>query len=142
MALTTTAPMVVGATPVGTRRVIPVSGGTFEGERLRGTVLPGAGADWQTLATDGTVLLDVRLVLRTDDGALVSYRYRGVRAAPPDVLARIDRGEDVAASEYYMRTTGMLETAAPAYGWLNRIVVVALGARVPAGPVYDVFEVL
>jgi Protein of unknown function (DUF3237) len=65
-----------------------------------------------------------------------------VRAAPPDVLARIDRGEDVAASEYYMRTTGTLETAAPAYGWLNRIVVVALGARVPAGPVYEVFEVL
>jgi hypothetical protein len=141
MSLTTTPPSVIGATPVATRRVIPVTGGKFEGERLRGIVTPG-GADWQTLTTDGSVILDVRLVLQTDDGALISYRYGGIRTGAPDVLARIDRGEIVDPSLYYMRTTGMLETAAPAYAWLNHLVAVALGSGVAWGPIYDVYVVL
>jgi Protein of unknown function (DUF3237) len=141
MSLTTLPPQTIGATPAGQRRIIPLTGGTFEGERLRGVVTAG-GSDWQTLATDGSVGLDVRLVLQTDDGALIGYRYRGIRAGTPDVLARIDRGELVDPSQYYMRTTGMFETASAAYGWLNRIVAVAIGSRLASGPVYDVYEVL
>jgi hypothetical protein len=141
MLLTTPAPSLLGAAPFGTRRLIPVNGGSFEGDRLKGTVLSG-GSDWQTIGTDGSVQLDVRLVLQTDDGALIGFRYRGLRTGSPDVLARIDRGDTVDPSEYYMRTSGLFETAAPRYAWLNHVVAVALGARTSAGPQYDVYEVL
>jgi Protein of unknown function (DUF3237) len=141
MLLTTAPPLVVGATPVAERRIIAVTGGTFEGERLGGTVTSGS-SDWQTLGADGSVHLSVRLVMQTGDGALIIYRYRGVRTGALDVLARIDRGEIVDPSAYYMRTTGMFETASAPYGWLNRIVAVAIGSRVASGPVYDVYEVI
>jgi hypothetical protein len=140
LTLSTAKPDYVGKTPAVDRRVIQVTGGTFVGERLRGTVLPNA--DWQTLGADGLVQLDVRAVLHADDGALIAYQYRGIRAAPPEVLARIDRGEEVDPSLYYFRSVGGFETAVPAYTWLNRVLAVATGNRTPKGPVYDVFEVL
>lgn len=140
MTLAAAKPDDVGSTPAVNRRVIQVPSGTFEGERMRGTVLPGA--DWQTLGTGGLVQLNVQLVLRTDDGALVAYRYQGIRSAPPEVLARIDRGEDVEPSLYYFRSVGTFETAAQRYAFLNRILAVASGTRRPGGPIYDVFEIL
>jgi Protein of unknown function (DUF3237) len=72
----------VGATPGAFRRLGVVSGGTFEGERLSGEVLDG-GNDWQDIRTDGSTTLDVRLILKTNDDALVAMRYRGVRHGPP-----------------------------------------------------------
>ncbi len=131
----------VGATPGANRRVGVVSGGVFEGERLSGVVLDG-GADWQTIHPDGGATLDVRLVLKTDDGALIGMIYGGVRHGPPEVLARIARGEAVDPSAYYFRTTARFETAAPRYDWLNRIVAVGVGDRRAGGPVYSLFEVL
>ena len=131
----------VGRTPLGTRLVVPILGGTFEGERLRGTLMPG-GADWMTLRPDGVTMLDVRLVLRTDDDALVMLTYRGLRHGPPEVMARLAEGEPVDPSEYYLRTTLAFETSAPGYLWLNYLIAVATGHRPPAGPIYEVFEVL
>src|SRR4029077_10986475 len=61
------------------RRVIPIVGGTFEGPRFSGTVLPG-GADWQSVrVTDGVARIDARYTLRHDDGTLVTMVDRGVR---------------------------------------------------------------
>ena len=131
----------IGATPGANRRVGVVSGGVFEGERLSGAVLDG-GADWQTIHADGAATLDVRLVLKTDDGALIGMSYRGVRHGPPEVLARIGRGEAVDPSTYYFRTTAQFETASPRYDWLNRIVAVGVGNRQAGGPIYSLFEVL
>lgn len=131
----------VGATPLGDRRVGLVEGGTFEGERLRGTVLPG-GADWLMLRADGVMTLDVRLVLQTHDGAMIGLTYRGLRHGPKEVMERMGRGEATDPASYYFRTTGSFETAAPAYAWLNRIWAIGTGERPPEGPVYDVFEVL
>lgn len=131
----------VGATPGGVRRIGVVPGGSFAGERLSGTVLEG-GSDWQTARGDGVLTLDVRLVLKTDDEALVTMTYRGLRHGPSDVLARIDKGEAVDPAGYYFRTNPLFETAAPKYDWLNRIVAIGLGHRLPGGPVYSVFEVL
>ena len=91
----------VGATPLGHRRIVPVSGGTFEGARLRGTVLPLAGADWLLMRPDGVFQQDVRLMLQTDDGALIGMSYRGVRHASADVSARLARGEHVAEVRYW-----------------------------------------
>ncbi len=131
----------IGVTPNGNRRIGLVAGGTFQGERLRGTVLPG-GADWIIVRPDGSTTLDVRLVLQTEDGATIGMTYRGMRHGPEAVMERMNRGEDVDPSTYYFRTAVAFETAAPHYDWLNRIIAVGTGRRPPQGPVYEVFEVL
>jgi hypothetical protein len=131
----------IGATPGGNRRIGLVSGGTFQGERLRGTVLPG-GADWIVVRADGCTTLDVRLVLETGDKALIGMTYRGLRHGPPTVMERLNRGEAVDPAEYYFRTAVMFETAASNYDWLNRIFAIGTGRRPPEGPVYEIFEVL
>ena len=69
----------LGDTPCGRRRIAAVTGGSFEGERLRGTVLGAPGGDWLLLRPDGVLVLDVRIVLKTDDGALIYMAYRGLR---------------------------------------------------------------
>jgi hypothetical protein len=131
----------IGATPGAFRRLGVVSGGAFEGKRLSGEVLEG-GNDWLDVRDDRSTTLDVRLALRTNDGALIAMTYRGVRHGPADVLARIDNGEAVDPQSYYFRVSPMFETASETYGWLNRIVAVGVGHRLPQGPVYSVFEIL
>jgi len=132
----------IGTTPLGTRRVVPVSGGSFTGEQLRGTVLPHAGSDWLLERGDGSFQQDARFTLETDDGALILMSYRGVRHGSAEVAARLARGEDVPATEYYLRTAPFYETSAPRYAWLNTIVSVGVGRRIPGGVIYDVYEIL
>ena len=133
--------LIVGATPGAYRRIGVVPGGSFEGERLSGDVLDG-GSDWQTVRNDGTTTLNVRLVLKTKDDALICMTYQGVRHGPPDVLERIEKGEVVDPTSYYFRINPLFETAAAKYDWLNRVVGVGIGHRSPDGPIYSVFEVL
>src|SRR6202165_4857195 len=76
-----------GAVPHGTRRTVPITGGDFDGPRLRGSVLPGGSADWLLLRPDGVLELDLRATLRTDDGALISTRSFGLRHGPPGGVA-------------------------------------------------------
>jgi hypothetical protein len=135
-------PVEIGASPHGTRRTVPLTGGHFEGPRLRGTVLPGSSADWLLLRPDGVLELDFRATLRTDDGALISMRSFGLRHGPPDVIAAIGRGETVDPASYYFRTTPRFETAHPNYAFLNRLVAVSSGDRRAEGPIYTVHEVL
>jgi hypothetical protein len=135
------APTIIGATPGYDRRIGEVTGGQFEGERLRGRILSG-GSDWQSLRSDGATTLNVRLVMETDDNVLIGMTYLGVRHGPKEVLDRIARGEKVSASEYYMRATPYYETASEKYGWLNRVVSVAYGHRMAGGAIYQVFEIL
>lgn len=132
----------LGDTPAGKRRVFTVSSGRFIGDRLRGDVLPQAGSDLLLVRQDGSAQPDVRLILRTDDGALILMTYRGVRHASEEVNARIARGEQVAASDYYLRTAPFLETSSSKYAWLNKIVSVGVGERHPDGVSYEVFEIL
>jgi hypothetical protein len=132
---------VVGQTPGAFRRVGVIMGGSFEGERLSGEVLQG-GNDWQDIRRDGSTKLDVRLVLKTADGALVVMTYQVLRHGPPAVMEALNRGETVDPADYYFRLSGIFETAAANYDWLNRIIAIGMGDRRPDGPVYDVFEVL
>jgi Protein of unknown function (DUF3237) len=132
----------VGAVREGTRRIGPISGGTFEGPRLRGTILAGSSADWQLLRSDGVLEMDLRCTLRTDDGVLISMGSFGLRHGPAEVMAAIGRGETVDAASYYFRTLPRFETASPAYSFLNRLVPVAIGDRRPEGPIYTIHEVL
>jgi hypothetical protein len=133
--------VVVGATPGINRRIGLVPGGSFEGERLSGQVMDG-GSDWQGLRTDGSTSLDVRLVLKTHDDAMIAMTYRGMRHGPPDVIQRMERGEAIDPATYYFRISPMFETASASYDWLNRILAIGIGHRRPDGPVYSVFEVL
>src|SRR6266852_9679400 len=111
---------IVGATPGGYRRIGVVPGGSFEGERLSGEVLDG-GSDWQTVRNDGATTLDVRLVLKTKDDALIGMTYRGVRHGPADVVERIEKGEVVDPTSYYFRINPLFETATAKYDWINRV---------------------
>jgi len=131
----------LGKTPLGDRRVAVVEGGSFEGPKLKGTVLKG-GSDWLISRPDGALQLDVRLTLKTDDGHLIGMIYRGYRHGPAAVIDRLNRGEKVDPAEYYFRTAPFFETSSEKYSWLNRIIAIATGHRLPSGPVYDVFEVL
>ena len=130
----------LGETPAGRRRIIPISGGRFEGERIAGRVLPG-GADWQVIRPDGVADLDARYTLETADGALIYVRNKGYRHGPAAVLDRLRAGEEVDPALYYMRTTPWFETGDSRYAWLNRIVCVATGARRAAAVELEVFEV-
>ena len=131
----------IGAGPRGVRVTAPIAGGRFEGPRLRGVVLPGGG-DWTLLRPDGVLELDLRVTLETDDGALIHLASFGLRHGPPEVLAALARGERVDPSAYYFRTTPRFETAHPKYAFLNRLVAVASGDRLPDGPIYTIDEVL
>ena len=131
----------VGPVPAGTRHIDMIGPGRFEGPRLRGDLLPG-GMDMKTLRADGAMVPNVRLLLRTDDGALIFMHYTGIRHGSPEVMARIAAGEAVDPSAYYLRNTPYFETSAAQYDWLNRIVAVGVGRRMPAHAEYDVFEIL
>jgi hypothetical protein len=132
----------LGDTPAGKRCVFTVSSGQFRGDRLRGEVLPQAGSDLLLVRQDGSSQQDVRLILQTDDGALILMTYRGVRHASEEVNARIARSERVPASDYYLRTAPFFETSSLKYAWLNKIVSVAVGGRQPDGVSYEVYEIL
>jgi len=140
--LQVTPPQALGVTPLGDRRIVTVTSGTFEGPKLKGNVVPNSGGDWLLFRSDGVVQLDVRVTLQTDDDALIYLAYRGVRDASPEVAERLARGDAVDPSEYYFRTTPYFETASEKYGWLNRIIAVAIGDRRATGPCYRVYKIL
>ncbi len=60
----------VGESKRGVRRVIPITGGTFSGPKIKGEVLPG-GEDWQLVRPDGDTELYARYLLKTDDGHVI-----------------------------------------------------------------------
>src|SRR5258706_15666395 len=122
--LTTAATEEIGPTSHGHLTIFPITGGSFEGERLRGIVLGGAG--WVTAAAGGTFELDLRLTLETDDGALIHMTFAGVR-------------DD---TNHYFRTLPRFETAAPKYSFLNRLLAVGVGDGRREGPVHTIEEIL
>ena len=134
-------PLDLGQTAQGHRRIVPLTGGTFTGPELKGTLLPGASADWQIVLPDGTALGDIRYTLQTDGGALLYVQSHGVRHGSADVLERLARGEDVDASEYTFRTSTQIETAEPELDWLNKGVFISVAGRQATGVVYETYLV-
>jgi uncharacterized protein DUF3237 len=134
-------PLDLGEGPRGHRRIVPLTGGTFTGPELRGTLIPSASADWQTLLPDGTALGDIRYTLRTDAGELLYVQSRSVRHGSPEVLARLGRGEDVDASEYTFRTSTQIEAVAPHLDWLNKGIFISVGGRTADGVIYETYLV-
>ncbi len=130
----------IGQTPAGLRRIAPIGGGTFVGERLSGNVLPG-GNDWVINRSDAVMVLDVRLTLQTDDGALIYLSYQGRFLAAPEVMARLAKGEALDPSEFSLAITAKFECGDDRYAWLNNVVAVGTGARTATGPIYTIFEI-
>lgn len=129
----------LGAMPVGERRVVAISGGSFDSDDgWQGLVLPG-GADWQLLRSDGVLEVDARYVLQDSRGHRVQVLSQGLRHGPPEVIAALARGEAVDPSQYYFRTVMRFETAADALAHLNHVVAVGIGAREARRVRLDVF---
>jgi hypothetical protein len=124
------APLEVGAVAQGRRRIVPITGGTFEGPNLRGKVMSG-GADWQIIRPDGFTELDTRYTLETDKGQIVYVQNAGIRHAAPEVMKRLLAGEVVDPALVYFRTVPKFETASPDLQWLARAVFIGLGERYP-----------
>lgn len=135
-------PQLIGLIPLGyTRRIMPVTGGHFIGDRLSGSVLPG-GADSVIERPDGGLHLDVRLTLKTDRDELIYMTYFGRRNGPPHIMEKIVKREDVPRGADYFRVAVQFETAAPRMLWLNDIIAVGTGYREINGPVYDIHELV
>ena len=131
------APIVVGETPAGLRRVIPITGGTVIG-RINGRVLPG-GADFQILKRDDVTELEARYVIETATG-LVYVVNNGVRSGPKHVMDALARGEKVDPSLVYFRAVPKFETAAPDLLWLTRKIFICAGVRTPDRVLMRFFE--
>ena len=119
------APVFLAGAPQGTRLVVRATGGTFEGARLRGTVSPGGG-DWVTMRTNGSMKLDVRITLVTDDGAPILLTYNGI-------------GTDGGTR---LRTAPLFETGDERYAWLNDVQAVAHGSVLDGGVTYDIYALV
>lgn len=122
------APLVVGTTPQGARRVIPITGGTFSGAAMRGVILAG-GADWQYQRPDGVTVLEAKYLLRTDDDVLIQVSNYGLRHGPEDIMRRVAAGESVDPSAYYFRASPSFSAPSGRYEWLNRSIFVCSGVR-------------
>lgn len=133
-------PQAIGASPVGMRTIFIVKGGTFEGPRLKGEVLPGGG-DWAMMRSDGGVQLDVRATLKTDDGGMIYGTYSGLIVAEQAVMGRLFSGEDVPLGEYYFYTNPMFQTGSEKYSWLNDRIAIGRGKALPGGVEYRVWTV-
>jgi Protein of unknown function (DUF3237) len=133
-------PTELGDVPRGGRRIIPILGGTFDGPKIRGKVLPG-GADWQIVRGDGLAELDTRYLLQTNSGALVYIQNAGIRHAPPDVTQKLLAGQAVDPSQVYFKTVATFETSAPGLQWLTRAIFIGAGERHPTEVVVHVWMV-
>lgn len=118
----------LGMGPQGERRYVPLGGGTVRGPELTGTLVEG-GVDWQINRADGVLEIAAHYVIRADDGALIEVRSDGVRHGPPEVLARLARGEPVPREAMYFRTAVRFTTGAASWMHLNRAIAIACGAR-------------
>ena len=123
-------PQEVGQTVHGMRRLIPILGGQAQGQGWTARVLPG-GADFQLIVTPRLAELDARYVLETDAGDLIYVQNRAVRVAPPELTARLIRGEPVDPQLIYFRCCPSFETASPALGWISERLFIGTGARHP-----------
>jgi hypothetical protein len=133
--------LMLGELRAGWRRYDVLVGGTFQGPRIQGRIEPG-GSDLLHRHSDTTTHPHVRLVVRTDDDALILVSYEGIRFTTPEINERLLAGEHVPFTEYYLRVTPYFETSAERYDWLNRIVTVGVGRREADHVIYEVFQIL
>ena len=128
-------------TAKGIRRIVPITGGSFEGPDIIGNVVSG-GYDWQLVRSDGVIEIEARYMLQTSEGDLITVVNTGLRHGPPEVMQRLASGDEVDPSEYYFRSVSQFETSNPKYAWLTQSVFIANGIRKPNRVFIDVWRVM
>ena len=99
----------------GRRTVIPITGGTFEGPLLKGTIING-GADYQIANAQGRTELEAIYCIKTDDGVYIHVRNRGIISNAPDANGQ---------PSFYFKAAPQFEAPADSkYGWLNNALFV------------------
>ena len=142
LAVTISAPIEVGLTPAGLRRMIPITGGTVTGPRLNGKVMAG-GADFQLILNGGTQAhLDARYVMELDDGSRVFVQNTALRVASLENSQRIMHGQPVHPSAVYFRCQPKMEATAPQWAWLSESQFIGTGRRAPDGVFLSFYRVL
>jgi hypothetical protein len=130
----------LGPAKHGERRYVPLLGGTVEGPELVGSIVEG-GVDWQLQRADGVLEIAAHYVIRAADGALIEVQSDGLRHGPPEVMARLARGEAVPREAYFFRTVVRLTTGAPAWLHLNRVLALAVGERQAGRVLLDLYRI-
>lgn len=133
-------PVELGLIDDGRERFIPILGGRIYGPRLNGIVVA-AGGDWQTIRPDGRSELLARYFLEADDGTAIAIENPGMRVAPPEVIERIARGEEVPPGAYYSGGSPRFRVAPGPHDWLRRRVFFARGIRRPDSLTIDFFTI-
>jgi len=114
----------IASGPAGTKVVVNAGPGTVEGPNIKGTVKSPSG-DWVTSRPDGSLSLDLRVLIETDDGAIILMTYLGVSA---------DGGKNI-------RCAPLFETGDERYAWLNDIQAVGIGRTEGDDVSYDIDDV-
>jgi hypothetical protein len=105
--------VVIGPGSQGMQRLIPITGGSFEGPRVRGVVVPGGG-DWQLVRPDGVTTVEAKYTLKASDGTLLSVTHRGI----------VIPATSGAAASAHVRTVPEFEAPSGTHDWLNRSIFV------------------
>jgi hypothetical protein len=121
---TTSGATAVPGGPQGSRTFVAITGGTFAGPKLKGTV-DAAGGDWLTVRADGSMRLDVRIVLKTADGVPILMSYNGIGVQKDGA--------------YQLRSAPQFEAGDARYAWLNNVQAVGIGRPTEGGVTYDVY---
>ncbi|WP_221796593.1 DUF3237 domain-containing protein [Oceanobacter mangrovi] len=139
--VTVDGPQEIGQISQGLRRVIPITGGTVEGDGWSGKVLPG-GADFQLVMTPRMAALDARYILESTSGERIFIENRAVRVAEPEITAKLVAGEVVDPALIYFRCTPRMESAAERFQWVSERIFVGTGVRHPDSVELTFYEVL
>ncbi|MDB5848684.1 MAG: hypothetical protein JWP29_2436 [Rhodoferax sp.] len=134
-------PQDAGRTPRGQRRLVPITGGSAQGDGWRARVLPG-GADFQLIVSDRLAELDARYVLETDGGDFIYVQNHALRSGPAEAMARLAAGQPVDPAEIYFRCCPRFETASPTLGWTAERMFIGSGVRRPEQVLMRFFELL
>jgi hypothetical protein len=118
--------------------------GRVEGPRIAGAILPPT-ADWLRAMPGGSLRVDARMSIRTDDGADIFVQYGGVIAIAPADFARMAAGETLGAADMYFVTAPVFQAADPRYAWLNQVQAIGKAVALKGGQGgyvrYEVFAV-
>jgi hypothetical protein len=129
----------VGNGPYGTRSIFDITGGHFEGDRLKGTILA-SGGDWITIDSDGVGHLDVRVTFLTDDGAHIYVQYYGALVFNKKIAAALESGQPADFGDTHFVIQLRLESGDDRYRWVNRVMAVGEGRVMGNAVEYRIFE--
>jgi hypothetical protein len=109
------------------------TGGWAKGPAISGTFLS-PGADWLRVLPSGALRLDVRALLKTDDGALIYVTYNGIVQNSPESAEKLNKGERLTAKDIpYFVTAPTFQTSSPKYAWLNSVQAVSKMVEIKFG---------